>query len=423
MNPRLGLLQPYPFEKLRELLAGVAPPAGLRPISLGLGEPQHPTPALITDALAANLHALARYPVTLGLPELRAALAQWIARRHGLGALDPATQVIPVAGSREALFSIAQAVVDPAESDALVVVPNPFYQIYEGATLLSGAKPYFVNALAANGLVPDWGSIPDSVWKRVRLLYACSPNNPTGRVMALEEWKRLFELADRHGFVIVSDECYSEIYFDAAKPPLGALAAAKALGREGFSHLVAVGSLSKRSSAPGLRSGFAAGDRKILERFVLYRTYHGAAMSNAVQFASIAAWKDEAHVVENRRLYREKFAAFYERVNPVLPLTMPEAAFYFWADVGGDDQAFARELFAQMRITVLPGSYISREAHGVVPGRGFVRMALVSTVEETLEAADRIHSFLARRPVAARAELCHPGEGRGPMIGSPPARG
>jgi N-succinyldiaminopimelate aminotransferase len=402
MNPRLGLLQPYPFERLRELLAGVAPIAGLRPISLGLGEPQHPTPALIKEALAANLHALARYPVTLGLPELRAALAEWIARRHGLDALDPATQVIPVAGSREALFSIAQAVVDPGESDALVVVPNPFYQIYEGATLLAGAKPYFVNALAANGLVPDWGSIPETVWKRVRLLYACSPNNPNGRVMALEEWKRLFELADRYGFVIVSDECYSEIYFDEAKPPLGALAAARALGREGFAGLVAVGSLSKRSSAPGLRSGFAAGDRRILERFVLYRTYHGAAMSNAVQLASIAAWKDEAHVVENRRLYREKFAAFYEKVNPVLPLAMPDAAFYFWADVGGDDQAFARELFAQTRITVLPGSYISREAHGAVPGRGFVRMALVSTVEETLEAADRIHQFLARRPVAAR---------------------
>ena len=403
MNPRLGLLQPYPFERLRELLAGVAPIAGLRPISLGLGEPQHPTPALIKEALAANLHALARYPVTLGLPELRAALAEWIARRHGLGSLDPATQVIPVAGSREALFSIAQAVVDPGASDALVVVPNPFYQIYEGATLLAGAKPYFVNALAANGLVPDWGSIPESAWKRVRLLYACSPNNPNGRVMALDEWRRLFELSDRHGFVIVSDECYSEIYFDEAKPPLGALAAARALGREGFPRLIAVGSLSKRSSAPGLRSGFAAGDRKILERFVLYRTYHGAAMSNAVQLASIAAWKDEAHVVENRRLYREKFAAFYEKVNPVLPLAMPDAAFYFWADVGGDDQAFARELFAQTQITVLPGSYISREAHGAVPGRGFVRMALVSTVQETLEAAERIHQFLARRPLAARA--------------------
>jgi N-succinyldiaminopimelate aminotransferase len=397
MNPRLGLLQPYPFERLRELLAGVAPIAGLRPISLGLGEPQHPTPAFIKEALAANLHALARYPVTLGLPELRAALAEWIARRHGLGSLDPATQVIPVAGSREALFSIAQAVVDPGESDALVVVPNPFYQIYEGATLLAGAKPYFVNALAANGLAPDWGSIPESVWKRVRLLYACSPNNPNGRVMALDEWKRLFELADRHGFVVVSDECYSEIYFDEAAPPEGALAAAHALGRDAFPRLIVMGSLSKRSNAPGLRSGFAAGDRALIERFALYRTYHGTAMSNAVQMASIAAWNDEAHVVENRRLYREKFEQFHRIVDPVLPLTRPQAAFYYWAAVGGDDAAFARELFEATNMMVMPGSYFSREAQGVNPGRGFVRIALVGTLEESLEAAGRLRDFAARR--------------------------
>ena len=429
MNPRLGLLQPYPFEKLRGLLAGATPPADLRPISLGMGEPQHPTPSLIKDALTANLGALARYPLTLGLPELRATMAEWIARRHGLGTIDAATQVIPVAGSREALFSIAQAVLDPLESDALVICPNPFYQIYEGAALLGGAKPYFVNAVAANGFRPDWDAIPADVWKRTRLAYACSPNNPNGRVMPLEEWKRLFELSDRHGFTIISDECYSEIYFDEARPALGGLAAARALGRDGFPRLIAMGSLSKRSSAPGLRSGFAAGDAKILERFVLYRTYHGAQMSNAVQLASIAAWKDEAHVIENRRLYREKFAAFHERVHPVLPLARPEAAFYFWADVGGDDTAFARELFAATHVTVLPGSYISRDAHGMNPGRGFVRMALVSTVEESVEAAERIRRFLARRPAAA---LRHPGKtcpgtleagGRDPMIGSPPARG
>ncbi len=411
MNPRLGLLQPYPFERLRVLLAAATPPADLRPISLGLGEPQHPTPALIKDALTANLAGLSRYPVTLGLPELRATMAEWIARRHGLGKLDPATQVIPVNGSREALFSIAQAVLDPNESDALAVCPNPFYQIYEGAVLLGGAKPYFVNSLPANGLRPDWDAIPAEIWKRTRLVFACSPGNPTGRVMKLDEWKRLFELCDQYGFVIVSDECYSEIYFDEARPPLGALAAAKTLGREGFAHLIVLGSLSKRSSAPGLRSGFAAGDAKILERYVLYRTYHGGAMSNAVQHASIAAWTDEAHVVENRRLYREKFAAFYERVHPVLPLVMPDAAFYFWADVGacpgnpqagGDDTAFARELFAATHVTVLPGSYISREAHGVNPGRGFVRMALVSTVQDAIEAAHRIHGFLAHRAAAAQ---------------------
>ena len=402
MNPRLGLLQPYPFERLRQLFADLAPPASLRPISLGMGEPQHPTPALIKDALSANVGAMARYPQTLGLPELRAALAEWIARRHGLAALDAQKEVLPVAGSREALFSIAQAVLDPAESAALVVCPNPFYQIYEGAVLLGGAQPYFMNALAADGFRPDWDAVPEATWKRVRLLYACSPNNPNGRVMPLDEWKRIFELADRYGFTIVSDECYGEIYFDEAKPPLGALAAARALGREGYPRLLAVGSLSKRSSAPGLRSGFVAGDRKVLERFALYRTYHGTQMGNAVQLASIAAWKDEAHVKENRRLYREKFAAFYERVNPVLPLTMPQAAFYFWADVGGDDAGFARDLYAATHVTVLPGSYISREAHGATPGRGFVRMALVSTVEDTIEAAGRIHAFLARRPMATQ---------------------
>jgi N-succinyldiaminopimelate aminotransferase len=402
MNPRLGLLQPYPFDRLRQLLAGVSPPAGLAPISLGLGEPQHPTPALIKQAVSANLGGLARYPLTAGQPELRAAIAAWIARRHGLAPLDPATQVIPVNGTKEALFSIAQAILDPSESDALVVCPNPFYQIYEGATLLGGARPYFINALAANGLRPDWSSVPADVWARTRLAFACSPNNPHGRVMGLDEWQQLFELSDRHGFIIVADECYSEIYFDEAKPPLGALAAAAALGRDGFPRLISMGSLSKRSSAPGLRSGFAAGDRKVLERFLLYRTYHGSAMSNTVQMASIAAWGDEAHVAENRRLYREKFAAFYERVHPVLPLVMPQAAFYFWAEVGGDDLAFTRDLYAHTHITVLPGSYIARDAHGANPGRGFVRMALVSTVEESIAAADRIHAHLARRPAAAQ---------------------
>ncbi|MGZ5039054.1 MAG: succinyldiaminopimelate transaminase [Usitatibacter sp.] len=403
MNPRLGLLQPYPFERLRALLAGVAPPAGLAPISLGLGEPQHPTPALIKEAIAANLGGLARYPATAGEPKLRETLASWIARRFALKPIDPATQVLPVNGSKEALFSLVQAALDPDEKDALVVCPNPFYQIYEGATLLGGARPYFVNSLAANGLRPDWSGIPASVWAKTRLVITCSPSNPHGRVMARDEWKQLFELSDRHGFAIVADECYSEIYFDEASPPLGALAAAAALGREDFPRLISISSLSKRSSAPGLRSGFVAGDRGILERFLLYRTYHGSAMSNVVQMASIAAWKDEAHVIENRRLYREKFAAFFERVNPALPLSMPQAAFYFWANVGGDDTAFARELFREAGITVLPGSYIGREAHGVNPGRGHVRMALVSSIEEALEAANRVAQFATRwNPDAVR---------------------
>jgi len=397
MNPRLELLQPYPFERLRSLLAGSSPPKGLAPISLGLGEPQHPTPQLIKDAVAANLGGLARYPATAGEPKLRETLAAWIARRFGLAPLDPATQVIPVNGSKEALFALVQAALDPEERDALVACPNPFYQIYEGATLLAGARPYFIDSLPANGLRPDWAGVPAAAWAKTRLAIVCSPSNPHGRVTTLDEWKLLFELSDRHGFVIVADECYSEIYFDEAHPPLGALAAARRLGRDGYPRLVAISSLSKRSSAPGLRSGFAAGDKDVLAKFLLYRTYHGSAMSNVVQMASIAAWSDEAHVAENRRLYREKFAAFFERVNPVLPLTMPEAAFYFWANVGGDDTQFTRDLHAETGITVLPGSFIGRDAHGVNPGRGFVRMALVSTVEETLEAARRLEGHLAHR--------------------------
>jgi N-succinyldiaminopimelate aminotransferase len=401
MNPRLALLQPYPFERLRELIAGNKPPPGLKPITLSIGEPQHPTPPLLKAAIGAAVSDLSRYPFTRGLPELRGAIAQWLHQRHGIDPLDVERQVIPVAGTREALFAIGQALLDPAEGDAFVISPNPFYQIYEGAALLGGAKPYFVNALAKDGFRQDWGRVPPEVWKRVRLLYACSPNNPNGRVMPLAEWKTLFELSDRYGFAIVSDECYSEIYFDEASPPLGALAAAKALGRTGYPRLLVMGSLSKRSNAPGLRSGFAAGDAALLDRFVLYRTYHGAAVSNMVQLASIAAWRDEEHVRENRRLYREKFAAFREIVDPVLPLAMPEAAFYYWVRVPGEDAEFARALHAAANVLVLPGSFIAREAHGVNPGRGFVRIALVSTLEETLEAANRIRTFVSQYAPAA----------------------
>jgi len=404
MNPRLDLLQPYPFEKLRALLAGTTPPKGLKPIALQIGEPQHPTPALLKDALVANLDGLARYPLTKGLPELREAIATWLARRHDLGMVDAEREVLPVAGSREALFSLAQAILDPAERDALVVCPNPFYQIYEGATLLGGARPYFANALPQLDFRPDWSAIPADVWQRVRIVFTCSPNNPNGRVMPRDEWRELFRLSDKYGFVLVSDECYSEIYFDESAPPLGAMRIARELGRPEFANLVTLGSLSKRSNAPGLRSGFAAGDPAILERFALYRTYHGTALSNTVQRASIAAWNDEAHVVENRRLYREKFARFREILAPVLELKMPQAAFYYWAQVpGGDDERFARELYAATNITVLPGSYLSREAHGVNPGRGYVRIALVSTVEETVDAAQRIKEFISTRVLASAA--------------------
>lgn len=403
MNPRLDLLQPYAFERLRKLLAGATPPADSRPINLSIGEPQHPTPKVLTDALAASLGDLSRYPLTRGLPELRSAMARWIARRYALEAIDPERQVIPVSGSREAIFSIAQAILDPGEREAIVVCPNPFYQIYEGATLLGGAKPHYVNSLAERGFAADWAGVPASIWNRTRLVYTCSPNNPTGRVMTLDEWRELFALSDRHGFVIVSDECYSEVYFEEGAPPLGALGAARALGRDGFPRLIVMGSLSKRSNAPGLRSGFAAGDAQVLDRFVLYRTFHGAAMSNAVQRASLAAWNDEAHVVENRRLYREKFHGFHAIVNPALGLSMPEAAFYFWVDVGADEEAFTRELYAQANVTVLPGRYLSRESGGVNPGKGFVRIALVSTLDDALEAATRVHDFAASRGEAPRA--------------------
>jgi N-succinyldiaminopimelate aminotransferase len=401
MNPRLGLLKPYPFERLRTLLAGATPPAGLAPVNLHIGEPQHPTPDFLKAAVASNANGLARYPLTKGLPELRQAVAQWLARRHGIPAPDADTQVLPVQGSREALFAIAQTVLDPGEHDALVVCPNPFYQIYEGAALLGGARPWFLNASAATGFAPAWDHVPEHVWKRARLVFTCSPNNPNGRVMTMPEWKRLFELSDRHGFTIVSDECYSEIYFDESAPPMGALAAARLLGRDTYPRLVVMGSLSKRSNVPGLRSGFAAGDAAVLEKFLLYRTYHGSAMSNMVQLASIAAWNDEAHVAENRRLYREKFAAFFDLVNPVLPLARPEAAFYYWAAVPGDDEAFTRDLHAAANVTVLPGSYLSREAHGANPGRGYVRIALVSTVDEAAEAGRRIAEFARSRSRAA----------------------
>lgn len=401
MNPRLALLQPYPFERLNALLAGVSPPKGLAPVSLSLGEPQHPTPAFLKQALVDNLGGLARYPATKGLPELRQAIATWITRRHGLPPLDAETQVLPASGTREALFAIAQAVLDPADTAARVICPNPFYQIYEGAALLGGAQPLFVNADGNRGGLPDWDAITEGDWSNTRLVYACSPGNPTGRVMPLDEWAMLFERADRHGFTIVSDECYSEIYFDESAPPLGALAAAQRLGRKAYERLVVMGSLSKRSNAPGLRSGFIAGDAALLKPFLLYRTYHGSALSNTVQQASIAAWNDEAHVAENRRLYREKFAAFFDLVNPALPLSRPEAGFYYWARVPGDDEAFTRDLYAATGVIVLPGSYVSREAHGANPGRGFVRMALVSTVAEAAEAGQRIAAFARERRASA----------------------
>jgi len=392
MNPRLQSLQPYPFEKLSELFAGAKPNPALPHISLGIGEPRHPTPDFIKRALSESLAKLASYPPTAGGEALRQAIAAWLVKRYGLRAIDWKTQVLPVNGSREALFAFAQAVLDPGRGDAVVVCPNPFYQIYEGAALLAGASPHYANSVGARRFAADYGSVPDEIWRRTQLLYVCSPGNPTGKVLGLGEWKEIFALADRHGFVVASDECYSEVYFDEGRPPLGALQAATELGR-GFERLVMFSSLSKRSNVPGMRSGFVAGDAAILKSFLLYRTYHGGAMSPAVQDASVAAWRDEAHVRENRRKYAEKFARVTPMIQAALPVEPPEAAFYLWAPTPIADTEFARRLFTEQHVTVLPGSFLARESGGINPGANRVRMALVAETNECLEAARRIVEF------------------------------
>ncbi len=399
MNPLLASLQPYPFERLRQLFAGVTPNPHQQHISLGIGEPKHATPEFIKKALTASLDtALSGYPATAGELRMREACGNWLQRRYNIE-INPATQVLPVNGSREALFSLTQALVNPTKTgnDPIVISPNPFYQIYEGATLLGGAKPYYVPNTAENNYAADWDAVPVDVWAQTQLLFVCSPGNPTGKIMPLEEWQKLFELSEKYGFVIASDECYSEIYF-RDEPPLGGLEAASLLGYKDFKRLVAFTSLSKRSNVPGLRSGFVAGDAAILKDFLLYRTYHGCAMSGVVQAASIAAWNDEAHVVENRNLYRTKFAQVTPVLADVMDVKLPDASFYLWAGVPAvwnhSDTDFARELYAAEHVTVLPGSYIAREAHGFNPGQGRVRMALVAETAECLEAAHRIARFI-----------------------------
>jgi N-succinyldiaminopimelate aminotransferase len=390
VNPRLTQLQSYPFEKLRALLSGISP-AGT-PIRLSIGEPQHRTPGLIAHALTGHLGGLSVYPATAGLDSLREAIAGWFERRYGLKRLEPRTQVLPVNGTREALFAFGQAVVDPARATPAVVSPNPFYQIYEGAALLAGAEALFLNQTEGNNFGLDLDSLSRQQWERTQLTYVCSPANPSGRVLTLDEWRALFDYSDRYGFVIASDECYSEIYDERA--PLGALDAAQQLGRAAFQNLVVFNSLSKRSNAPGLRAGAIAGDARLLQQFLLYRTYHGCAMSLVVQHASIAAWSDELHVVENRRQYREKFEALVPMLQPVMHAPKPDAGFYLWARVpGGDDERFARNLFAETNVTVLPGRYLARDAHGTNPGRGYVRMALVPELSDCIEAASRIVTF------------------------------
>ncbi|GAB2879323.1 succinyldiaminopimelate transaminase [Uliginosibacterium flavum] len=393
MNPLLDHLHPYPFEKLRGLFAGVKP-ADLPAIRLSIGEPQHATPELVFRAMSESFSGLAIYPTTAGTDALRQTIASWLQRRYALPKIDWATQVLPVNGSREALFSFAQAVIDASQPAPLVVCPNPFYQIYEGAALLAGAQPVFLNQTPENGFGFDFDSLSSAEWNRVQLMFVCSPGNPTGRVLSLDDWRELFALSDKYGFVIAADECYSEIYFDEANPPLGALEAARQLGREDFPRLVVFSSLSKRSNVPGLRSGFVAGDAKILADFLKYRTYHGCAMSVTVQQASIAAWNDEAHVLANRDLYRAKFHALVPMLAPVLGVVRPDAGFYLWARTAGDDAIFARDLLAATNVTVLPGQYLAREAHGRNPGQGFIRIALVASEQECLAAAQRIVDHL-----------------------------
>ena len=395
MNNAMQQLQPYPFEKLRALLGGVTPNPDKRPIALSIGEPKHRSPDFVAQALADNLDKLAVYPTTLGIPALREAIAGWCERRFGVpqGWIDPARNVLPVNGTREALFAFTQTVVERSD-DGLVVSPNPFYQIYEGAAFLAGAQPHYLPCLAENGFNPDFDAVTPDVWKRCQILFLCSPGNPTGALIPVATLKKLIALADQYDFVIAADECYSELYFDEQTPPPGLLSACAELGREDFKRCVVFHSLSKRSNLPGLRSGFVAGDAQILKAFLLYRTYHGCAMPVQTQLASVAAWNDEAHVRANRDLYREKFDAVLEILAPVMDVQRPDGGFYLWPAVGGDDAAFCRDLFVEQHVTVVPGSYLSREVNGLNPGAGRVRLALVAPLAECIEAAERIRDFI-----------------------------
>lgn len=393
MNPDLGHLHAYPFEKLAALFKGATPPASLRPIALSIGEPKHPAPAFVKDLLAREMGGLSVYPTTKGIPELREAIAGWLVRRFSLMDVNADTQVLPVNGTREALFSFTQAVVDRSQKP-LVVMPDPFYQIYEGAALLAGAEPYFLPTTAANGFVPDYDAVPDEVWQRCQLLFMCSPGNPTGAVTGRDTLRKLVALADRFDFVIASDECYSELYFDEANPPVGLLQVCAGMGRHDYRRCVVFHSLSKRSNLPGMRSGFVAGDASLLAPYLLYRTYHGSAMPLQHQRASAAAWGDEDHVRDNRREYVAKFAAFREMAGDALPLAMPDAGFYFWAKTPIADDEFARRLYEQTHVTVLPGRFLGREVGGMNPGEGYVRMALVASLDECSEAARRIRDFV-----------------------------
>lgn len=393
MNPDLQKLHRYPFERLRQLFADLNPPPEKTAIALSIGEPRHPAPDFVLRSVANNLDQLSSYPLTAGMPELRESIAAWLTRRFKLRNVDAREQVLPVNGTREALFAFAQAVVDPAPQ-ALVMSPNPFYQIYEGAALLAGASPHFINCPQEKNFLPDFDSVTPAQWRDCQLLYICSPGNPTGAVIALEQLQQLIALAREYDFIIASDECYSEIYFDESAPPPGLLQACSAMGDSDYRNCVVFHSLSKRSNLPGLRSGFVAGDAAVLQQFLLYRTYHGCAMPGHHQLASIAAWGDESHVVENRQRYREKFSAVLHELDGTLPVAMPDAGFYLWPQTPIADTDFARELYGREHITVLPGRYLARDAAGINPGEQHVRMALVAELPECVEAARRIRQCL-----------------------------
>ncbi|NYR10632.1 succinyldiaminopimelate transaminase [Psychrobacter sp. BI730] len=407
MNHNLKHLHPYPFAKMATLLADSKPANGYSEIKLGIGEPKHEPPAFVLDVLRENLDKISRYPTTNGMFELRQTIAHWLEKRFFLNHVDANTQVLPVMGTREAIFSFVQAVVDhdvaDKESNSLasnasptVVMPNPFYQIYEGATILAQATPYFVPCTSDNDYKGDYRAVPKDVWMRTQLLFVCSPNNPTGAVMTMDDWEYLIRLSDQYGFIIASDECYSELYFGTA--PIGLLQACAALGRRDFKNCIVFHSLSKRSNLPGLRSGFVAGDAKILQAYLQYRTYQGCAMPIPHQLASITAWQDEKHVAHNRALYQEKFALWMSELGELLELRMPDAGFYFWVKVpeqfDGDDEIFVKALYEQANIHALAGRYLSREVDGHNPGQGYVRIALVASVDESREAISRIRKLL-----------------------------
>lgn len=395
MNPLLEKLQPYPFEKLKALLSDVKPPATKTAISLSIGEPKHEAPSIVKQALIDHIDKLSVYPTTIGLLELRQAMASWVEKRFSVpqGWVTPENHILPVNGTREALFSFTQAVVDNSK-EALVVSPNPFYQIYEGAALLSGAKPYYLACTQENNFIPDFDKVPADIWQKCQILFLCSPSNPTGSITPIETLKKLIKLADTYNFVIASDECYSELYFDESNPPAGLLTACAEIGRHDFDKCVVFHSLSKRSNLPGLRSGFVAGDAKILKKFLLYRTYHGCAMPEQTQYASIAAWHDEQHVVANRELYREKYDAVLSILSPVIDIKKPDGGFYLWPKTPIADTEFTKQLLIKQNVLVVPGSYLSREIDGLNPGKNRVRMALVAPVKECIEAANRIKEFL-----------------------------